>query len=86
MSNKREMTKKVVKFAVGWATAWTVGNVISNNVNPDNKFRKAEAVVGGVVVGSMVADAAEDHVGRKIDDIFDIFEGDKDAVKLNIAV
>lgn len=84
--SKLDMTKKVVKIIVGWSTAYTVGNVIANNVAPDNKFRKAEAVVGGVVVGSMVADAAEDHIDRKIDDLAALFQGDKDDVKLNIVV
>lgn len=84
--SKLDVTKKVAKIIVGWSTAWTVGNVIANNTNPDNKFRKAEAVVGGVVVGSMVADAAEDHIDRKIDDLVAHYKGTKDDVKLNIVV
>lgn len=84
--SKLDMTKKVAKIVVGWSTAWTVGNVIANNTNPENKFRKAEAVVGGVVIGSIVADHAEDHIDRKIDDIAALFQGTKDDVKLNIVV
>ena len=86
MPIKLETTKKIVKFVVGMSTAFTVGNVIGNNVNPDNKFRKAECVVGGAVVGSMVADAAEEHIDRKIDEIVGYFRGEKDEAKLNIVV
>lgn len=84
--DKLAATKKVAKFVVGWSVSWTVGNAIANNVNPDNRFRKAEAVVGGVVVGSMVADAAEEHIDKKIDELADLFKGNRDEAKLNIAV
>lgn len=84
--SKLENTKRIAKIVVGWSTAWTVGNVIANNVAPENKFRKAEAVVGGVVIGSIVADHAEEHIDAKIDEIYAFFKGDKDEAKLNLTI
>lgn len=61
--------KRIVKWIVGISTAWTVGNVVSNNVNPEKPHQKVEAAVAGAVVGGMVADQAEGWIGNQIDDL-----------------
>lgn len=84
--SKLDTFKKVAKFVVGLSTSWTVGNVIANNTNAEKPHQKVEAYVGGVVVGSMVADAAEEHIDKKIDEIAAFFRNEKDDAKLNIVV
>jgi len=53
-----DMAKKLTAWAVGLSAGWITTNALRNNVNPESKLQKAEAVVGGIVVGSMVSDAA----------------------------
>lgn len=65
---KTDITKTVVKFAVGGATSFTVSNVILNNVNPKNKLQVAEALAGSFVLGYMVADYTEQYAARKVDE------------------
>jgi len=72
-----DMAKKLTAWAVGLSAGWITTNALRNNVNPESKLQKAEAVVGGIVVGSMVSDAAESYTNRKIDEIVAIFKSDE---------
>jgi hypothetical protein len=47
-----------------------VGNVIGNNTNPDSALQHAEVLVGGAVIGMMVADYAGQYTDRMIDELF----------------
>ena len=65
---KLEIFKKVVKWIVGLSTGWTVGNVIGNNVTPENRRHKAEAVIAGGVIGAIVAEHSEAWIDKQIDE------------------
>lgn len=69
MTTKIETAKKIAKLVVGTSVGYTVGNIISHNTETEKRRHKAEAFVGGAVMGAMAADAAEDWTDRKIDEI-----------------
>ena len=74
MKNKVKIAKDIARFIVGISVCWTVVNVMDNNTDPVKYRHKAEAWVGGVVVGFMVADYAETWTDRTIDSIVNWFE------------
>lgn len=76
---KRNMTKKIAKFVVGTSVGYTVASALTNNTTTDKPHQKAEAVIGGFVVGSVVAEHTEDWTDRKVDDLFDAIEAFKKA-------
>ena len=67
MTDKVKIAKDIARFIVGISVCWTVVNVIDNNTSPIKVRHKAEAYVGGAVVGFMVADYAETWTDRTID-------------------
>lgn len=74
---KRDITKTIAKFVVGTSVGYTVSSAIANNAPANNTLQKTEVVVGSYVVGAMVAESTEDWTYRKVDAIFDFFEGSK---------
>lgn len=72
--NFKSVVKTVVKWTVGASVGTTVTKVIANNVDPEDRAEKAQAYVGGAVVGYMAAEAAEDWTDSKIDDLFSFFK------------
>lgn len=65
--SKTIVAKKIAKFVVGGSVSYTIANVIKNNVSPEKPFQAVEAVIGGCVVGLMVAEAAEEYTDKQID-------------------
>lgn len=69
MTDKVKLAKNIARFVVGISVCWTVTNVIDNNTDQDKIRHKAEAWVGGAVIGFMVADYAETWTDQTIDKI-----------------
>lgn len=74
---KLEMTKRAAKFVVGTSVSFTIANALSNNVSPTKPYQKAEAWVGGIVIGVMVAEKAEVWVDKKLDQLIDSYNESK---------
>ena len=83
---KLEGIKAVANFTVGMSTAWLTANIIANNSHAEGNFRKAEKLIGGLAVGSLVADAASIHVERKIDELYEFAKGLREQARLNFAI
>lgn len=83
---KIEGIKRIANFTVGMSTAWLASNIIANNSHAEGNFRKAERLIGGLAIGSLVADAASNHVEAKIDEIYEFAKGLREKASLNIAV
>lgn len=80
--NKLQLLKAGAQLIVSVGTGSIVGNII-NATTPINigLIKKACVSVGGLVIGSMVADKASDYAGQQIDDAIDsIFGIIKDVV------
>ena len=74
MNKKVKIAKDIARFVVGLSVCWTVVNIIDNNTTPIKARHKAEAWVGGAVVGFMVADYADAWTDKTIDSIVDWYE------------
>lgn len=81
MATKTGIAKTIAKFVVGISVGYTTGTVIKNNVDPEKRRHKAEAYVGGAVLGTMAAEAAENWTDRKIDSIVERWAEFKTAMK-----
>ena len=77
--DKKTITKKVVRFVVGSCVATTVSKALANNTHPENAFEKTETVIGALVVGGMVAEAAGRYTDIVIDGICDGWDQSKEA-------
>jgi hypothetical protein len=67
MGNKVETTKKIARFIVGTSVGYVANAMIKNNITPEKRRHKAEAAVGGLVVGIMASEMAEAWIDEKID-------------------
>lgn len=65
--SKLGIAKLVISYAVGSSTAFTVRNVIANNVAPETTQEQMKLVLGSVVVGSMVAAQARTYVDNTVE-------------------
>lgn len=66
---KLEIVKGTTKLVVGFSVSYVVGSVIRNNTSPQTTLRKGEVWVGALALGMLVADHAQDHAEKSIDDI-----------------
>ncbi len=71
--NKTKITKMIAKNVVGMSVGFTVSNVIASNVHITKTHHKVMVYVGAMVVGSMVAKKAEQHVDEQIDAIIELW-------------
>jgi uncharacterized membrane protein YeaQ/YmgE (transglycosylase-associated protein family) len=69
--DKLELTKKAVNLVVGLAVGKVVKNIIQNNTSPGTLPDKAAHVVGGIVLGGMIADLSRGYTDALIDNIAD---------------
>lgn len=74
MNTKRDVAKKIAKFVVGTSVGYTVTSALRNNTTKEKPHQKAESLVGGFVVGAMVAEKSDDWTSRKVDAVFDFIE------------
>lgn len=82
---KTEVAKKIAKFVVGTSVGFTTRRIIKNNSHSDENEKRrhqAEAAIGGVVMGKMAADAAEDWTDRKVDAIIETFQNIKNSIQI----
>lgn len=66
MSTKTEIATTITKSIVGVSTAFTVANVLKNNVHPTNSLQKTELWIGSTVVGLVAAEHAERYIHHLI--------------------
>lgn len=71
---KLEITKSAVKLIVASGTATIVRTIVKNNVQPDDITAKVTVTASSVVLGMMVADAASQYTGARIDEIADWYK------------
>lgn len=74
---KLEIVKFTASCVVGTSTAYVTNAVIENNVEPETTNEKINLVVGSMVIGSMVAHHAKEHVDRNIDKIAEFWQSRK---------
>jgi hypothetical protein len=77
---KLGIVKLVINVAVGIGVSKVTNDVISNNVNVESTEDQIKVAIGSVVIGSMIAERASDHVNAKIDTITKIWT-DRKATK-----
>lgn len=78
---KTERAKTIAKFVVGWSTGTVIGKVIASNTTPKNRREKAEIMVGGFVIGGVVAEQTEAWTDRQIDAVVAAWQKVKDEVR-----
>lgn len=71
---KLKIARKITHFVVGGSVGFTVRQILKNNIQIDEtakrrRKKQAQAVVGGVVIGGLVADASDAWVDKKFDTI-----------------
>ena len=66
---KIEFAKKAITFIVGMGTTKIASDIIKNNVDPQNVAEKVTVFAGGMVIGSMAADATKEYTGAKVDEM-----------------
>lgn len=72
--DKRELTKKIVKYVVGYGTGIVINGIINSNVEPDRIDQKIAVGVASLAIGGVIAEAASDYTDRRIEELFDKFE------------
>ena len=70
----RNRTKLATKLVVGFTVGSTIGTLILTNTTPAKRLDALKLVVGTSLVSAMVADAIEEKMNEKIDQIFDVFD------------
>jgi hypothetical protein len=71
MSDKLTYAKVAVKFVAGAGVSKVVNDIISTNTVADDTTDKVKIAVGSLVLGSMIADAASNHVERRMNKVAD---------------
>ena len=76
--NPRQIVKFAVNLVVGIGAYGITRQVIDNNTaEPDSRTEVVLHTAGSVAVAGLVSDAASDRTDKLVDDLFDIFTGDK---------
>lgn len=66
---KLAIAKTAAKTVVGFSAAYIVHSIVKNNTNAENPIDQMKVVVGGFVLGAMVADVAARYTEAQIDSI-----------------
>ena len=75
---KLAVAKLVINVAAGMGVSKVVNDVISNNTNIESTEDQIKVAIGSVVIGSMIAERASEHVNAKVDAIHAIWTNRKD--------
>jgi hypothetical protein len=81
---KLDFVKLVINVAAGIGVSKVTNDVISNNVNVDSTGDQIKVAIGSVVIGSMIAEAASDHVNARIDQVARIWTNRKGTKTIEI--
>jgi hypothetical protein len=65
----RDNVKTVVNFVVARSVSGVIVTALHQNVTTETRMQNLQLYIGAYVVGSMVADRAQDHVEKTIDQI-----------------
>jgi hypothetical protein len=76
---KREVTKVVASAIAQYGTGVIVYAIIRNNVAPTRIDHKVGVAVASLALGGVVAEAAGKHIGKIVDDVFDMIDKFKTA-------
>lgn len=74
---KLGFAKLAINVAAGMGVSKVVNDVISNNTNIDSTEDQIKVAIGSVVIGSMIAEKASEHVNAKVDAIAGIWKNRK---------
>lgn len=79
--SKLDTTKSIARLIATRATSGVVVTLAHQNIdmNDFSRLQKAGVYVGAYLIGSMVADAAADHLSDKIDSIVKVVSEFKNA-------
>jgi hypothetical protein len=69
--SKIDIAKTATKLVVGTSVSFIAKQVIQNNVTPETTVQRAETIVGSLVLGAMIAQAAEKYTDAQIDQLVD---------------
>jgi hypothetical protein len=82
MSDKLRIAKAITKIIAGIGVSKVVNDIITNNTTVENVGDAAKVWAGSIVIGSMVAANASEHVDTKFDAVVAWFEDRKQDEKL----
>lgn len=71
MTTKLAFAKSAINFTVGASVTKVVSDIIRNNANAETPLDTIKIMTASVALGSLVADAASDHVDTKVEQIAD---------------
>lgn len=69
MTSKLDIAKAVINCAAGAGVSKVVHDIIKNNTDTETTAEAVKVAAGSIVIGSMVADRASEHVSAKVDKI-----------------
>lgn len=72
--SKIDLAKYATSFVVGAGVSKIVKCIVANNTDPKNLKDKVVIGVGAYVIGSMVADLAQDYTNAKIDEMVAFYQ------------
>lgn len=75
--SKLSIAKTVINVIVGSSAAYCTSAVIESAVEPESTEEKVKLAVGSIVIGSMVASQAKQHVDNGIDSVVEIWQNRK---------
>lgn len=70
----RAQVKTVANFIVARSVSAVVVTIAHQNVTPANRLQLAELYIGAYVLGSMAANAAQEHTEKQIDSLAEAIE------------
>ena len=65
--SKLQLANLVGSYILGTSVGFTVRTVIANNAQPETLQESLKLTVGSIAVGLVVAEAAQNTIGRQID-------------------
>jgi hypothetical protein len=68
---KIETIRKITKGVIGTSVWWTVGNIIDNNLTPNNRYQKVEAYLGSAAIGWVVREQANLYIDKQFDKLIE---------------
>lgn len=80
-ANKIKIAKGIARAVVKYSVSGVVVTAIHNITPTYDKKQKAQLYIGAYVVGSMVADKAEEHIDSQIDALVEAIETIKGKAK-----
>jgi hypothetical protein len=76
--SKLAIAKLVINVATGMGVSKITNDIITNNTTVETTEDQIKVAIGSIVIGSMVAERASEHVNTKVDKIVEMWQGRKE--------